>query len=1108
MKPTDPRVVEQLRTARTSLAVVLGSGFCASLLVIGQAFALTAVVVAAVRGNALLGPLVALAAVIAAKAAVAAIGDLASAHAASRVSATMRTRLATAVLEGRAATMSEGAVASLATRGVSAAEPYLTRYLPALVLAGVLPLLTVAVMATQDLLSAGIVLATLPLVPVFGALVGLATRDRAEAQWRAMASLSGHFVDVMKGLPTLVAFRRAGAQSATIRTITDKYRQATLKTLRIAFASSAVLELVATLSVALVAVVVGVRLAAGQLDLGTALVVLLLAPEAYWPLRKVGAEFHAAAEGVATFEQMSTLTDTELAVAPGQAPAAHRMIRVSDLAFTYPGRTTAAFADLTVAVPPSCITAVVGPSGSGKSTLLSLLAGLLEPTSGTIRIEDVAATSPSWQAQVSWLPQRPTFLNGTVAENLRLGAVAATDEQLWQALDKVVLAERVRALGGLGGTVGEDGQNLSAGERARLALARVVVAGRPWVLLDEPTAHLDPITQQVLLDVIVELSRSAAVVVVAHDPAVVAIADRFITLPGPDQAESVRHLPIAEVPVRATAAPVAEVSAPGENRSGARFVLSTFLGVLASLSGVALTATAGWLIVKASAHPATLTLLVAIVGVRTFGIGRPVFRYAERLRSHDAALSLLAQERVKVYDAVVPLTPGRLGRRRGDVLASIVDDVDAVVDRELRIKLPIRSYAVVAAVTALVCAAILPAAGLIIGATSVVATTAAYLIARSGSRRPEQDAVASRAALSDTVLDAAHLAPELRMWQAERVVVGQVSALNDVLGACTRRVAAVLTTARAIIQLSALGAVVGVALVGSGALARHDVSAPAFALLLLVPVALAEVALGTVEAGGLVERVRAAQARLDAYSTLTPAVSEPVQPGPLPTGRGIAVEDVVLGWDGAPVTPALSLNVPEGTKIGVVGPSGSGKSTLAAALVRFIDPLSGRVELGGAGLCTLPLDDVRANIGYVDDDPHVFASTLVENVRLARPSATDTEVLDALRSAHLGDWLATLPDGLDTWLGDGHAQVSGGERARLGLARSLLADQPVLVLDEPTAHLDTRTAQELADDLLGASSGRTVIWITHSQIGLDQMDQLLDIGGCGAVPNLARLNHG
>jgi ATP-binding cassette subfamily C protein CydCD len=258
---------------------------------------------------------------------------------------------------------------------VSAAEPYLTRYLPAVVLAMVLPPLTVLVIATQDLLSAVIVLATLPLVPVFGALVGLATRDRAREQWRELSSLSGHFLDVVRGLPTLVVHRRARAQSARIAQITDRYRIASLRTLRIAFASSLVLELVATLSVALVAVTTGVRLAQGTLGLHTALVVLLLAPEAYWPLRRVGAEFHAAAEGVATFEAVRDLLEPDARPeAGGPAPAGAPLV-LSGLTVTHAGRSAPAVRRLDAVIPARGVTVVTGPSGSGKSTLLDALAG-------------------------------------------------------------------------------------------------------------------------------------------------------------------------------------------------------------------------------------------------------------------------------------------------------------------------------------------------------------------------------------------------------------------------------------------------------------------------------------------------------------------------------------------------------------------------------------------------------------------------------------------------------------------------------------------------------------------------------------------------------------
>ena len=306
MRPLDPRLRPHLAPARRELAGVLVTGVVGSVLVLAQAWVVTGLVLAALHDGDVAAAGAWVVAVLVLRGLVGWAGDVLAASAASRVGTSLRRRLVLAAAESPPGTAT-GEVAALITRGVAAAEPYLTRYVPALVLAAVLPPLAVIAVASQDLLSGVIVLVTLPLVPVFGALVGLATRDKAREQWTALASLSGHFVDVVRGLPTLVAHRRARAQSARIAHITDRCRRTSLATLRIAFASSAVLELVATLSVALVAVTVGVRLAAGSLDLHTALVVLLLAPEAYWPLRRVGAEFHAAAEGVATFETAEVL---------------------------------------------------------------------------------------------------------------------------------------------------------------------------------------------------------------------------------------------------------------------------------------------------------------------------------------------------------------------------------------------------------------------------------------------------------------------------------------------------------------------------------------------------------------------------------------------------------------------------------------------------------------------------------------------------------------------------------------------------------------------------------------------------------------------------------
>ncbi|MFL6022649.1 MAG: thiol reductant ABC exporter subunit CydC [Marmoricola sp.] len=615
-----------------------------------------------------------------------------------------------------------------------------------------------------------------------------------------------------------------------------------------------------------------------------------------------------------------------------------------------------------------------------------------------------------------------------------------------------------------------------------------MLSQRAWLLLDEPTAHLDPVTRRILLDVIVEESKTRGVVVVTHDRETVNAADRVISL-SPALPES-----LVRSPAEPTPAPVRPDQEVGHPAATPGFGLSTLLGSLSSVSGIALTATAGWLIVKAADQPPVLTMLVAIVGVRTFGLARPVLRYLERLRSHDAALALLARRRVEVYDSLVPLTPGRLGKRRGDVLASIVDDVDATLDRALRVRLPLHSYLTALLVTGGIAIALSPAAGVVIASTSVVGAAAGYLITRAGCASAEDDAVATRALLSASVLDVANLASELRMWQAGDRAVTEVDRIGARLAASSRRVAHATSAARAGILVSVAAGLIGSATLLGPQVSDGAISGPIAALLCLLPIALGDVALGVVEAGALAGRVRRAEARLASYAAMPPAVTEPVRSRPASAHCDLSGERLSLGWVGRPVLTDLDVGIAEGAKVAVVGPSGSGKSTLAATLVRFIDPLDGSVTLGGVGLADLGLDTVRERIGFVDDDPHIFASTVAENVRFARPGATDVEVRTALGAAHLGTWVDALPQGLHTLVGDGHAQLSGGERARLGLARALLADQPVLVLDEPVAHLDRQTAEAVAQDLLDSAGDRTVVWLSHSDVGLDRMDQVVDLG--------------
>jgi len=1112
MRPLDPRLRPHLAPARSSLAGALGASLLGGLLTVGQAFAVGALVVELVqdpRGDSWQPAAVWLTAIVVLRAAVAYVVDVASARAAGQVSLALRQRLMAAAVGTDATTLSRhrtGELALLATRGMTAVEPYLTRYLPALVLASVLPAATLAAIFWLDWVSGIIVLLTVPLVPVFAILIGLSTKDRADRQWRQLSALSGHFLDVVRGLPTLVAYRRARAQSTTIRAVTDRYRRATTATLKLAFASSVVLELVATISVALVAVCVGLRLAAGTLDFRTALVVLLLAPEAYWPLRRVGAEFHAAAEGTASFEAAHAfLVDARTDPVTNDVTAPTGIIELDDVTLGY--ARTPVVAGLSASFATPGLTAVAGPSGGGKSTLMAALVGELRPTRGAIRVGGTELTDlnrDQWRREVAWAPQRPWLTAGTIADNIRVGRPDAGDDEIWQSLERVALDLTVAALPlGLDTPLGEDGAGLSAGQRARIALARVIVARRSYVFLDEPTAHLDQVTEAVFLDTMRWLAERSTVVVVAHREAVIEAADRVLTLPPSPTTGIVRDvsgvLGGVSTPKTSRTIPVEprqqDTGAGRPGRFGRRtgVLLGILLGALSVAAGVALTATAAWLITRASQHPPVLMLMVAIVAVRTFGLARPALRYAERIVSHDAALRLLAERRAQVYDALVPLVPGRLGVRRGDVLTSVVDDVDSLVDEQLRVRQPWWTAALVVGGAAGLAGLLAPVAGLVVLGVALVAAVGT-LVARRGATAAEADFVRQRAELSVRVEEILHGARQLDMWQATGPALEAMGRIGNGLAAAARRSARGLATGRA---LALLGC--GLGLVAMAAAVPPGGTSPAMlALLVMLPLALADALLPAVDAGSVSGRTRAARERLEALTAGEPAVSDPAVPSPVPAGAPyLRVDRVEAGWGESDALRDLSLDLPPGTRIGVVGPSGSGKSTLAALLLRFIDPRTGTVTLSGTDLSDLALDDVRGEVGLVDDDPYVFGSNVAENIRLARPDADDADVEKALRAAHLGAWLDRLPEGLATAIGEGSALVSGGERARIGIARAMLAGQPVLVLDEPTAHLDAGTAREVSRDLLAASAGRSVVWITHGSIGLDAMDGLVRLGETG-----------
>ena len=542
MKPLDPRLLRYARATVAHLAVAVVLGIVTALLVIAQADLLArgiaGVVEAGGRTADLTGILGWLALVVAARAAVAWARDAGAHRASARVKSQLRRQIV-----ARAAAQAPGGggpgraeVATLATRGLDALDAYFGTYLPQLVLALIVPVAVLARLATADTTATVTVALTLPLIPVFMVLVGLATHAASRRRWRALERLSHHFLDVVAGLPTLKAFGRAKAQAEAIRRSTDRYRTTTMGTLRIAFLSSLVLELLATLSVALVAVGVGLRLVHGDLDLQTGLLVIVLAPEAYLPLRQVGASHHASAEGLAAAEAAFAVLDQPVPASGGSTPVpdlqAGAEIWVDDVGVRHPGRAGLAPAGATFRAGVGEVVALAGPSGAGKSTLLRVLLGFTRPDTGRVLLPspdgtvDLADVDPeAWRRQIGWVDQSPYLFAGTVADNVRLGDPEASDLRVGEALAAAGFDPH-RA----GHPVGESGAGLSAGERRRVALARALLRCPSLLLLDEPTAGLDEDTESDVLAAVRQAAARAAVVMVTHRPAALAVADRVVEI--------------------------------------------------------------------------------------------------------------------------------------------------------------------------------------------------------------------------------------------------------------------------------------------------------------------------------------------------------------------------------------------------------------------------------------------------------------------------------------------------------------------------------------------------------------------------------------------------
>lgn len=1066
---------------------------------------------------------------------------IASRRAALGVKEELRSQLLEHALRNgvRSAGPADGGLAVLATRGLDALDSYYTQYLPALVNCAAIPLLLGARILFADWVSAVVIVLTVPLVPLFMVLIGRYTEDKVQDAQAALSRLSGHMLELAKGLPVLVGLGRASAQRRALEDISEEYRSRTMGTLRTAFLSALALELIATISVAVVAVFIGVRLVHGDMALEAGLLALILAPDCYLPLRELGTAHHASDDGRAALAETTAVLDSpeqrRLDPRPAPVPSVHDLT-VSGLTVSYAGRQGAAVGPLSFTAPAGRITALDGPSGAGKSTVLGVLAGTIGSGGGTAVAGTLGGFAP---AGVALVPQHPVMVADTVREEILLYLAAGAPQ------DRLHLEKGVQeclAAAGAAHLAGKHPAELSPGELRRVALARGlarIAAGATVLLLDEPTAHLDRASADIVQAAIRDLRGRATVILVAHDRRTRELADHVVPLAaaghtsaaavagpavyaGPDD-RALPAVPTAHSNAGAAAAgssgtaqfgrtaqqPPAE-TVPAAGLLGrllspvrGRFAGAGVVGTLASLFAVALSGLSGWLILRASEQPPILYLLTAIVGVRFFGIGRAVLRYCERLVLHDAVFASLTLLRGRLWAS---LSRRALSLRRllqgGNVLGVVIDDVDTVRDLLPRVVLPpVTAMAVAAAATG-TSAWLVPAALPAVVAAAAVSLAVAPAVALLADRMSAGTEQSLRSGVLRRVAAALDSRAELHANGVAAPVLDRIRADDRSATRASQRSA----------WAEGLGQAITVAACGAGALActalaaphvlAGAVAAPTAAVVVLMQLALVEPFAAMTTAVRQYPALRSVLRRVGESGVLgaadTDAAASDVlsRPEPREEGRpGVELSRLAAAWPGgAPVFSGLSAVAEPGRWLAVTGPSGAGKSTLLAVMLGFLPAREGRIAVTGAA-------------AWCPQEAHLFDSTIRGNLLLGRRERevsgdgdAEQEMQQALTAVGLGPLLERLDDGLDTRIGPGGAFLSGGERQRLAVARTLMTRAEVILLDEPTAHLDAESGRALMADLRAGLRSRTVVLVTHNPADISPDDTLLALRQSGESP--------
>ena len=1211
----DRRLLQQLVLVRGRFILTILLGALIGLLVIAQAAFLSHIIARVFLEGAALGgvwnSLIALLAIMAARAALAWASEVSAFQIAAHIKTELRERIFTHLMAlGPAYVRGErtGELVNTAFEGVETLEAYYSQYLPQLVLAAIVPLSILVFVFPLDFLSGLVLLLTGPLIPFFMILIGKAADALARRQYADLSVMSAHFLDVLQGLATLKMFGRSRAQIDTIARVSQRFRDATLSVLRVSFLSAFALEMIATISTAIIAVEIGLRLLYGQVQFEQAFFVLVLAPDFYAPLRLLGTRFHMGMSGVAAGARIFEILETPLpsgmkhelkppesnsadskvadlrslvkhprssktlSEANGEAErgidlegpakkAPTPFVTFQDVHYAY-ADDRPALKGVSFSIEKGQHVALVGPTGAGKSTVVSLLLGFIQPTRGKIMMDgDVRAdqSSAAHGPHIVWVPQTPYLFNESVADNIRLGQPDASMDAVIRAAQLAHADEFIRALPqGYTTVVHERGARLSAGQAQRIALARAFLALQDdsLLILDEATLNLDVENQAHIQDAIERLLQDQTALIITHRLNTIERADQIIVLENGRVAEIGTHRSLMQMsgaysrlvagksdiqageyesqvwgtrskasslvespipnlysPISTLQSPISTLHSPTPGRvSRSTFfrllrlaapykwwiALAALVGSLTIGSSIGLMATSAFILASAALHPSIADLAVPIVAVRFFGIARGAFRYLERYISHYVNLSLLARLRVWFYSAIEPLAPARLlVYRSGDLLSRIVGDIETLQNFYVRVLAPPLVAVLVAAFMAAFLWGYSPNMAIVVLLFMALVGIAFPVAARWMSRETNQRVVHVRSQLNAQLVDSLQGIADLVAFGRAGTQIELINVSSRELVRLQSRMASIaglFNAAGSLLVHAALFStlLIAILLVSDGQL--NGVYLPVLALAVLssfegtlaLPVAFQYLETNLQAAQRLFEIADQSTA-----GVITVASKE--SQSPISNLFSVSFDNVSFRYapGEALALDRVSFDLRAGKRLAIVGLSGAGKSTIVNLLLRFWELQAGRISVAGRDAKDYTPDEMRACFAVAPQPTHLFNASIRDNLLIARPAATEAEIVRAAKLAQVHDFIAALPQAYGTRVGEQGLQLSGGERQRIAIARALLKDAPILLLDEPTANLDPLTERALLSALDAAMDRHTVLMITHRLIGLEAFDEIL-----------------